>query len=134
VNAGQPPPLAWSEHQHGLGMEAMDRHHARFAELVNELATAGNDQFAALFARLNEHTRVHFGEEQALMEQSGFPGMREHSAEHQRVLGELAQFQQRVQRGLTVFARSYVRDRLGEWFVLHLTSMDANLAAHLRRR
>jgi len=121
-----------AELEQALGIEPMDRHHARFVALLEELAAASDDSFAGCFARLRHETQKHFDQEQALMEQSAYPARHEHADEHQRILGELTQFQRRAERGLAAFARSYVRDSLTGWFPLHLTTMDAALAAHLK--
>ncbi|THF56924.1 hypothetical protein E6O51_18960 [Pseudothauera rhizosphaerae] len=62
-----------------------------------------------------------------------FPAIGEHVNEHQRVLGELMAFGRGVQAGRLKFARAYVQQSLPEWFDLHLSTMDAALAAHLKR-
>ena len=38
-----------------------------------------------------------------------------------------------VQRGRIALPRAFVKQGLEEWFSLHLSSMDAALAAHLKR-
>ncbi|MGE0014245.1 MAG: hemerythrin, partial [Azoarcus sp.] len=54
--------------------------------------------------------------------------------EHQRVLAELRAFNRSVKGGRLLVARAYVRESLPEWFDLHLSTMDAALAAHLRKQ
>jgi len=41
--------------------------------------------------------------------------------------------QRAVQRGRLALPRAFVKQGLEEWFALHLSSMDAALAAHLKR-
>jgi hemerythrin len=67
------------------------------------------------------------------MEQSKFPAMGEHKADHQRILGELAQFKKRLDKGLVSFARAYAVEKLPNWFTLHVMTMDSALVAHLNR-
>ena len=100
--SGQRQLTVWPEAEQALGVEPMDRYHARFVTLLEELATAGDDAFAGCFARLRHETQKHFDQEQALMEQSAYPARHEHTDEHQRILGELTQFQRRAERGLAV--------------------------------
>jgi hypothetical protein len=38
-----------------------------------------------------------------------------------------------VQRGRLILPRAFIKQGLEEWFSLHLSSMDAALAAHLKR-
>lgn len=116
-----------------LGFELMDLKHNEFADLLNRLEQAGGQDYPALFRQLLDHAEHHFEEENRLMEQYRFPAIAEHKGEHQRVLGELKQFGKRVDRGMVKLGREFIRERLLGWFLLHLTTMDAALAAHLNR-
>ena len=115
-----------------LGYAPVDEDHAVFVALLQQMGDADNVAFATLFPRLMAHTEQHFERENALMAQSGFPALAEHRGEHARVLGELHHFGRRVEKGLTAFGRSFIRDRLAPWFGLHITTMDAALIAHLK--
>jgi len=84
-----------------------------------------------LFQKLHEHTELHFDRENQLMIQFSYPGAIEHKGEHQRVLGEFSQFRTRVNKGMITFGRSFVRERLPQWFGLHVTTMDSALVAHI---
>jgi hemerythrin-like metal-binding protein len=111
----------------------MDVAHAEFVQLLNQMPTVDNAEFARLFSELLLHTELHFQEENSLMEQSKFPALTEHKAEHQRILGELTQFKKRLDKGLVSFARAYALEKLPAWFRLHLSTMDSALVAHLAR-
>ncbi|MDO9106517.1 MAG: hemerythrin domain-containing protein [Methylovulum sp.] len=112
----------------------IDKDHEEFINLLNALDTANNADFPALFQHLYEHTEQHFERENQWMTQSAFPGVIDHKGEHQRVLGEFKQFKSRVDKGLVAFGRSFVRDRLPQWFALHVTTMDTALAMHLNQQ
>lgn len=114
-----------------LGNEDMDGMHREFMTLLATLDQADNHSFAALFSQLIAHTQAHFEQEQEFMAACGFSAVQEHRAEHTKILGELAQFEKRVLKGNTVMARAYVRDRLPEWFALHVATMDSALVAAL---
>ncbi len=116
------------------GNQSMDDAHMEFAELLNQMETANNTSFPALFDLLLKHVEAHFENENALMQASGFPASSEHQAEHRRVIGELKQFKKRVDKGLLSFAKAYIKEKLPDWFRLHLGTMDAALAAHLKRQ
>lgn len=115
-----------------VGYELIDNDHDEFITLVNKLDTAGNADFPALFQQLYEHTEEHFERENQLMQQFGFPAESEHRGEHKRVLGEFKQFKTRIDKGMITFGRSFVRERLPQWFSLHVTTMDSALAAHIK--
>ncbi|MFZ5579877.1 MAG: bacteriohemerythrin [Pseudomonadota bacterium] len=112
----------------------IDGLHGQFVALVNRLEGASAQTFAEDFARLIEHVREHFAEEERLMVAHGFPAISEHCDEHGRVLGELRQMETRVRAGRPMMARSYVRENLPGWFELHTRTMDSALAAHLAGR
>ena len=114
-----------------LGDAAMDRTHSEFMQQLKALQSAAPAQFPALFARLGEHTQTHFAAELAMMEASGYPALAEHRADHNRVLGEFAQFQARLDKGRQAMVRAWVNEQLPAWFHLHLATMDASLATHL---
>lgn len=111
---------------------AIDSDHQAFISLLNQLDVADNAEFPALFQHLFEHTEQHFGMENQLMRDSRFPAEAEHAGEHQRVLGEFKQFKSRVDKGMLAFGRSFVRERLPQWFQLHAATMDSALAAHIQ--
>jgi len=117
-----------------VAYEAIDKDHEEFIDLLNALDTATNADFPVLFQQLYEHTEQHFERENQLMTQYAYPGITDHKAEHQRVLGEFKQFKSRVDKGLIVFGRSFVRDRLPQWLALHVTTMDTALALHLNHQ
>ncbi len=112
----------------------LDDMHFEFAQLVNALADANGNDFVKLFGQLYDHSQAHFTREKELMQASVYPSLVEHDSEHQRILGELKQYQRKVNKGAISFARAYVKDRLPEWFQLHLTTMDSALALHLNQK
>lgn len=114
--------------------DAMDKDHEEFIDLLNALDIATNADFPALFEHLYGHTEQHFERENQLMTQSAYPGIADHKAEHQRVLGEFKQFKSRVDKGLIVFGRAFVKDRLPQWLALHVTTMDTALVNHLNHQ
>lgn len=125
--------LNWDEARHPLHVAEMDTAHREFAELVNALAACPDSEFPERFKALMNHTRAHFAAEDELMLKSGFPALGEHSGEHARVIGELMQFGKGISRGRVFLARTYIASGIPEWFALHLATMDAALATHLKK-
>lgn len=120
------------EQRYLLGINEMDEIHRVFAVLVNRLGSAGKAEFSACFSDLVTHTREHFSQEERWMKTSGFPALREHIDEHQRLLGELDRFAKRVSAGTIAMGRAYVTQQLPQWFDLHAKTMDSALASHLK--
>ncbi|MGR9014706.1 MAG: bacteriohemerythrin [Gammaproteobacteria bacterium] len=117
-----------------VGYDLIDKDHDEFVDLLNRLDGADNQNFPALFRQLYEQTELHFERENQWMKQFAYPGETEHKGEHQRVLGEFKQFKSRVDKGLIAFGRSFVKDRLPQWFGLHVTTMDSALATHINKQ
>jgi hemerythrin-like metal-binding protein len=113
-----------------LDYDPIDQDHEEFVNLLNQLDSASNADFPALFQKLHEHTQQHFERENQLMIQLSYPGIIDHKSEHDRVLGEFKQFKTRVDKGMITFGRSFVRERLPQWFSLHITTMDSALVIH----
>lgn len=111
----------------------VDATHQALAELIAGLVAASNAAFPVRFQTLLTLFKMHVAEEGGLMRSSRYPGIAEHEGEHHRVLGELVQLNLSIRRGRVALARAYVKDGLAPWFDLHLATMDAALAAHLRR-
>ncbi len=125
--------LTWNDKTHALGIAEMDATHREFTALTNLLAECDDTDFAALFEKLLEHCRLHFTNEGRLMRISRFPALNEHESEHHRIYGDLVQMHRAVQRGRLMLPRAFVKQGLESWFSQHLSSMDAALAAHLKR-
>lgn len=123
--------MPWSD-SHALGVAEMDATHRAFVELADRLLVADDAAFPALFAELHAHTREHFDNEGKLMKACRFPAIGEHNGEHLRVLGELAHFAASVKAGRLGPARQYAQHLPG-WFATHLATMDAALAACLKK-
>lgn len=124
--------MAWDDARHRLGVAEMDTTHQEFVALVTLLNEADDSDFVALFDTLLAHCRQHFSHEGRLMRMARFPALGEHEGEHHRVYGDLVQMSRAVARGRLLFARAYVKAGLMQWFELHLATMDAALAAHLK--
>ncbi len=117
-----------------LGNAQLDEDHKQFMLLLNTLDASENRDFPRLFQNLYEHTKAHFEYENALMDQYAFPAISEHKGEHQRVLAEFKQFKKRIDKGLIAFGRSFAKERLPQWFELHVSTMDSALVAHIKRQ
>ena len=124
--------MPWTE-QMALGVADMDATHREFVDLVDALLVADDVALPQRFAELVEHTRQHFDHEAGLMKACRFPATGEHTSEHLRVLGELAFIGRGVNKGRLSGARQYAQG-LPAWFSTHLATMDAALAACLKRQ
>ena len=119
--------LTW-DHSCTVGVRAMDDQHGILMDAMNELRQAvvhgcGREQVSELLDRLIEFTRMHFWSEEQLMEETGFPGLAEHRAEHHSMLAQILQSAHRVQYGEGVQMRPLL-GFLRDWFIEHIESRD----------
>lgn len=126
------PIPVWDEGKFALGVAEMDATHREFVDLAAAVLRSSDAEFPALFSDLVEHTRRHFENEGRLMRACRFPATGEHESEHLRVLGELDYLVLRIKTGRLTMARAY-SEGLPIWFANHLATMDAALAACLKR-
>ena len=108
--------------------------HQEEARLLNDLfdavealraGRADREPVLARFDLLFDHTRAHFGREEAAMERTGFPPYPVHKGEHERVLAELAEEGRCFADGGDVERLwRYVSEAVPAWFVAHIQTMD----------
>lgn len=106
-----------------VGVQAMDDQHGILMDALNELRVAllkGNDcrTVREMLSRVNELMRMHVESEERLLALHGFPGLEAHRAEHQRLLGRLAQFDIRFEQRQTAQVYELV-EYLRKWFTTH---------------
>lgn len=124
--------LTWSEDL-AMHVEFMDDTHREFIDLVNTINNCvDRSQLIDRYQQLIKHTQHHFQREEQVMLKTKYPAIGEHQSDHRRVLNELTGFQRSLHRGRTQLVKSFLNDRLPEWFKLHLATMDAALAAHIK--
>ncbi len=132
-----PAPAELLQHfdaQYCLGAPQMDQTHREFLECCVTTAQSRGSVFAENFRMLFEHTRQHFAEEERWMQETGYPALAEHRANHQRTLGDMDRFCQRARAGRLAMAQAWLNDSLMEWFDLHARTMDSALAAWLKQQ
>jgi hemerythrin-like metal-binding protein len=116
----------------------MDDQHGILMDTINELRLAlvhgcGNEQIGEILDQLIEFTRVHFSSEEQLMEQSRFPSLAGHRAEHHRMLAEMIQLTHRLQHGEAVKTRAMMC-ALRDGYIQHIEGLDREYGPWLNER
>jgi len=118
-----------------IGVRAMDDQHGILMDTITELRQAlvrgaGREQLREVIDRLIEFTRMHFWSEEQLMEQSAFPGLAEHRAEHQFFLSKVQDSMHRAQHSENLQMRPllcFLRD----WYIEHFEGLDQEYGSWL---
>jgi hemerythrin-like metal-binding protein len=129
--------LSWNR-ACSVGVMAMDDQHAILMDTMNDLRIAlanGSDrkQAGELLERLLEFTRMHFASEEQLMEQSGFPGLAEHRAEHTNFLAKMQDSAHRAQHCEDMQMRPLLCF-LSDWYFEHIEGLDREYSPWLNER
>jgi hemerythrin len=114
--------LIWN-HACTVGVQSIDDQHGVLLDALNELRLAllhGEDSrtVRAMLKRATELMRLHVESEDKLLALHGFPGLAAHRAEHQRLLGRLAQYDLRFEQRQSAAAYELV-EYLRKWFTTH---------------
>jgi hemerythrin len=116
----------------------MDDQHGILMDTMNELRLAlvrgaGREQISEMMNLLLEFTRMHFWSEEHLMEQTGFPGLAEHRAEHMSYLVKMQDSAHRAAHSDDLQMRPllcFMRD----WYEEHIEGQDAEYGPWLNER
>lgn len=111
-----------------VGNGVIDAAHKALMDQMQCLLDGSDAELNVGLLPLSDRLERDFREEEALMDAFDFPGVRDHRAEHARVLSAL----HHVEPGDTGAARE-VLQLMAQWFPVHVATMDAELAAALRR-
>ncbi|MBL4692094.1 MAG: hemerythrin [Magnetovibrio sp.] len=115
--------IEWSDTlKFGLGFQDAD--HEEAVELMNALQTCCDADLPQVFAHHVKHLTAHLARENELMQRIGFFAMDMHMGEHERVLAETSDIQEKLDAGDIETVRAYVTTTLPQWFMDHLNSMD----------
>jgi hemerythrin len=110
----------------------------RLFETVNRLLDAcdqgrGQEELAKSLAFLINYTVKHFSEEEALQQQYGYPGFREHRQIHENFKQAVGEFEKELNsRGPSEAMLEQIKIQVGGWLVTHVKSEDIKMAAFLK--
>jgi hemerythrin len=131
------PLISWNESL-SVGVEPLDVQHRGLVAILNELDQAmtegqGSTVLAGLLERLVDYTRVHFHDEEALLETHGYPELPAHRKEHARLKDQVLELKDEYDAGrktLSVQTMAFLRD----WLRDHIVGSDKRYGAFLHAR
>uniref|UniRef100_C6E8I3 Hemerythrin-like metal-binding protein n=1 Tax=Geobacter sp. (strain M21) TaxID=443144 RepID=C6E8I3_GEOSM len=121
-----------------LGVKEIDEHHRKLIEILNQCyqALMLNDhtrQLKSVVQELHDYTQYHFGTEERIMSELGYPAAAAHLEAHRQFVASIAEFDQRASAGES-FVAIEVLTFLKEWLVAHILSTDRALADCIKPR
>ncbi|ACH40862.1 hemerythrin family protein [Citrifermentans bemidjiense Bem] len=115
-----------------LGVKEIDEHHRKLIEILNQCYQAlmlhnHTRQLKEVVRELQDYTQYHFGTEERIMSELGYPAATAHLEAHRQFIASIAEFDQRASAGES-FVAIEVLTFLQEWLVAHILSTDRALA------
>jgi len=116
-------------------VEKCDTDHKKLFDLLNKLHESmstgkGGEVVVKVVKELNDYTKFHFSSEEKMLEQTHYPALGEHRAQHKVFVKKVEQFQNDVEKG--VLGKSIaILNFLTDWLASHIKKVDQQYSAHL---
>jgi hemerythrin-like metal-binding protein len=115
----------------------LDNDHKRLAILINDLhdgLMAGRDSkdLERIFDELVAYARVHFAQEERILDEAGYSGAAAHMQEHEQKIKLLLTLQARFQIAEESADYLAILDQLKEWLFMHMERSDKEFVSHLK--
>lgn len=127
--------LEWNDSL-ATGVEEIDEQHRMLFKLINDLDAAATgeapdeDAVTDAMYTLSDYVAEHFGDEEALMAEHGYPGLAAHHDMHQRLTAQTLRFMTQFVNGEPV-SLAELTEFLGNWLQGHIVEQDCRFAATL---
>lgn len=130
--------VKWNS-EYETGIPSIDAQHRSLFTALNQLHDAiGSEGGSGLIAQtldfLVDYAGTHFRDEEARMLSLDFPGLREHEAEHRRLLSQVADSVVRYKSNPTSASAEALAAFLVDWLTDHIMLMDKQFANSMRAR
>ncbi len=122
--------------KHMTGVPQFDDEHVQLVQIADLLrqqliAPDGLIEARATFAILETHTRIHFENEERVMQQCGYPGFYTHREIHRNLLIQMEGMLRKLDHRRTFAAKSF-NTSLAIWLIGHIVAEDIKLGEYLR--
>ena len=117
-----------------IGVESMNKEHREILDAMNEIFDAHEagkegDAINRLVSRLGEICTRHFADEEAFMEEVGYPDLRSHKLIHKQLLEDFSSHAATIEAAGGKANEDFF-GFLKRWLVAHIKGIDAKYAAH----
>lgn len=122
------------------GNATIDSQHKELISAINSLLEAcasgrGRDKITETSKFLVSYTKRHFGDEEKLQQQSGYPDYVNHKKYHETFIVTVNEIVAELERtGPTVALVARINSSVGAWLINHITREDVKVAAHIKSK
>ncbi len=122
-----------------IGLPKVDEQHKQLIALSNSLIQAmingmGNDVLDDIFTELREYTLTHFADEEAYMEEIGYPQLTEQKQAHKKLTDDVDAFRIRLLEDSNAVSPNEVLDFINNWLIKHIMEMDSQIGIFAKSR
>lgn len=119
-----------------LGIEEFDEHHKHLVHLINMMydgitCGAAHDELEAVLDELIDYATYHFAAEEYWMTVHKYPGLQEHSEEHEKFCKRVVEVQTDFHKGKTKLGLE-VMQFLNTWLKEHILKTDAEYGRYAK--
>ncbi len=122
------------------GIPKVDAQHKELVDRLNTVTSMGAKSVSAEETKrtldlLGEYIVKHFGDEEVLQKQSGYPKYEWHRGQHQLYVGEFNKLRQEFARnGVSAKFTLDLNNSIVNWIVRHIKTVDVEFGKHYRAR
>ncbi len=124
----------WTE-QLNVGIEVIDQQHRRIVEYINQLDDARSHGYSRndignLINELVDYTISHFGFEESMQDEAGYPFAKSHKKVHELFAQRVSEYQSKHEKGEDV--SKALNSLLVTWLFNHIKRDDADYVASVK--
>lgn len=130
------PLIEWKE-TFSVKNDDIDAQHQKLIEMINDMHDAmktgkGSEAVAEIIDEMKRYTVYHFETEEKLMEEAGYPELKEHREEHQhfnKKVNEFCKEMKKSKAGLSMQVMSFLAD----WMRKHFLEVDQKYVPYINK-
>ncbi|MFP4363969.1 MAG: bacteriohemerythrin [Spirochaetia bacterium] len=127
--------VEWNESL-SVGNEYIDNQHQGLINVINEVWEATRnkvaiEEFTPYIIKLIRYTREHFGDEEKMMEEKGYPYIKRHKDQHREFIEKIDSFDEKIDRQKKS-ANAELVVFLKQWLVTHIQKSDKAYADYAK--
>lgn len=115
-----------------VGDATIDSQHEYLFALANALIDSQSKaELVVNVMKLYRYVKEHFGHEEAVMRQTGYPAYEEHVALHNQLMRQLSAISDDI--GKDLWSEEDIQRFMNEWLLGHILEVDTKLAAFIEK-
>jgi hemerythrin len=130
--------IKWLADKYTVHIQKFDQQHQKLVEIINEVFNArinhvGQGIILNIIVQLNDYTKSHFMEEEALLKENQYPALETHKNEHAVFIAKVNGFIQEFHAN-ALSLNDEMLEFLKNWLINHIMQTDKEYGAYLNER